>query len=131
MTTQENDVARLRLSFDPSANTPTNITAASLALAKWYDANPSVQRLWGITETKTLRVLVSLEPTHDSDDVYPAWVGNCQSWARQLHMLTGQPVQLELVGDSPLDGIDFRADSTIVADLFWRDSTLIPSHTAV
>jgi len=110
---------------------PRNITAESLALAKWYDANPTVQRLWGIRDAQALRVVVALEPTLDSDDVSPAWVANCQAWARELHLLTGAAVQLELVGESPLDGIEFRAESVIVADLFWRDATLIPPHMAV
>jgi len=46
-------------------------------------------------------------------------------------LLTGAAVQLELVGESPLYGIEFRAESAIVADLFWRDATLIPPHMAV
>jgi hypothetical protein len=121
----------MKLSLDPSVFAPRNITAESLALAKWYDAHPDVQRLWGITDAQTLRVVVSIEPTHDSDDVYPTWVANGQTWARELHTLTGRAVELELVGESPLDGIEFRAESVIVADLFWRDATLIPPHIAV
>jgi hypothetical protein len=45
--------------------------------------------------------------------------------------LTGAAVQLELVGESPLDSIEFHAESIIVADLFWRDATLIPPHIVV
>lgn len=116
----------MKLSLDPSVAAPRNITAESLALAKWYDANPTVERLWGIRDAQTLRVVVSLAPTHDGDDVSPAWVANCQTWARELPLLTGSAIQLELIGESPFDGIEVHAESIIVADLFWRDATLIP-----
>jgi hypothetical protein len=121
----------MKLSLDPFITRPRNVTSESLALAKWYDAHPTIQRLWGIRDARTLRVVVLLEPTHDSDDVYPAWVANCQTWARELHLLTGRVVQLELVGESPLDEIEFCAENVIVADLFWRDATLIPPYIAV
>lgn len=121
----------MRLSLEPSVIAQSNVTAESLALAKWYDANPTIQRLWGIRDVQTLRVVVALEPTPDGDDVYPAWAANYQTWVRELHFLTRSPVQLELVGESMLDGIDFHAEGVIVADLFWRDATLIPPHTVV
>jgi hypothetical protein len=116
----------MKLSLDPSVTAPRNITTESLALAKWYDAHPAIQRLWAITDTQTLRVVVLIEPTHDSDDVYPAWIANRQTWARELRLLTGSAVQLELVGEPPLDGIEVHAESILVADLFWRDATVIP-----
>ena len=116
----------MKLSPDPSVIASRNVTAESLALAKWYDANPAVQRLWGIRCAQTLRVVVSIAPTPDGDDVSPAWVANCRTWARELHFLTRSVVQLELVGESMLDGIAFDAEGVIVADLFWRDATLIP-----
>ena len=119
----------MRLSLDPSDIAPRNATAESLALAKWYDANPAVQRLWGIREARMLRVVVSLVPTPDGDDVYPAWAANCRTWARELHFMTRSPVQLEAVGEPMLDGIEIDADGTVVADLFWRDATLIPPVT--
>jgi hypothetical protein len=118
----------MKLSADPSATGPRN-AAESLALAKWYDANPAVQRLWAIRDAQTLRVVVSLEPTPDGDDVYPVWVANYQAWARGLQLLTGSAIQLELVDESPLDGIDVHTETTLVADLFWRDATIIPPHT--
>ena len=115
----------MRLSLDPSDIAPRNATAESLALAKWYDANPAVQRLWGIREARMLRVVVSLVPTPDGDDVYPAWVANYQAWARGLQLLTRRAVQLELVDESPLDAIEVHTESILVADLFWRDATVI------
>jgi hypothetical protein len=121
----------MTLNPDPSVIASRNLAAESLALAKWYDANPAVQHLWGIRDAQTLRVVVSIAPTPDGDDVYPAWVANCRAWARELHFLTRSVVQLELVGESMLDGIELDAEGVIVADLFWRDATLIPPHTAV
>ncbi len=116
--------------LDTPVTTPETVSAEAVALANWYDANPAVRRLWGIREARTLRVAVSLESTHDGDDIYPAWLAHCQAWARELQRVTGRTVQLELVGESPLGGIEFHAEGTIVADLFWRDATLIPPHTA-
>lgn len=121
----------MKLSLDPYVTAPRNRTAESLALAKWYDANPAVQRLWGIRDPQALRVVVSLAPTHDGDDVSPAWIANCRTWARELHSLTGSPIHLELVDESAFEGIDVHAESAIVADVYWRDATLIPPHTAV
>jgi hypothetical protein len=121
----------MKLSLDPPVTAPRNISAESLALAQWYAANPTVQRLWGISDAQTLRVVVSLEPTPDGDDVYPAWVANCQTWARELHLLTRRAVQLDLVGESPLDSIEFHAESIVVANLFWRDATVIPPRIAM
>ena len=60
----------MRLSIDPSVIASRNVTAESLVLGKWYDANPAVQRLWGIRDARTLRVVVSIAPTPDGDDVY-------------------------------------------------------------
>lgn len=119
----------MKLRLDTPVKVPKTITAEAVALANWYDANPAVRRLWGIQDAVTLRVAVALESTHDGNDIYPAWLAHCQAWARDLNRLTGKAVELELVGDSPLDGIEFHAESTIVADLFWRDATLIPPHT--
>jgi hypothetical protein len=61
----------MELSLDQSITRPRDITSESLALAKWYDAHPGVQRLWGISDTQALRVVVLIEPTYDGDDVYP------------------------------------------------------------
>lgn len=114
--------------LDPANTGTRHDISESLALANWYQSNPVVRRLQGIQVAQALRVVISIEPSFDSDDVYPAWVANCQQWARELNALTGQIVQLELVGAFPLDGMEFRAGRDIVADLFWRDATLDPSH---
>jgi hypothetical protein len=121
--------AWMKLSLDPSDTTPPEITAESLALADWYDAHPAVRRLWGIRDVRSLRVVVSIGLTHD-DDIHPAWVSNRQAWTHELHLLTGRAIQLELVGDCSLDDIEFPAGSVLVANLFWRDATLVPPEIA-
>ena len=114
----------MKLGLDPSVTARRNITAESLALAWWYDSKPAVRRLWGIKDAQRLRVIVALEPTHDNNDIYPVWFANTQAWASELHLCTGNPVQLELIHESPCDGIEIDAGSVIIADLFWRDATL-------
>jgi hypothetical protein len=114
----------MKLSLDPSVTAPRKITAESFALAWWYDSQPAVRRLWGIKEAQMLRVIVAVEPTPDNDDISPAWFANAEAWASQLHLCTGSSVQLELIHESPFDGIEIDADSVVIADLFWRDATL-------
>lgn len=118
----------MKLSFDPSVTAPRNITAESLALTRWYDSQPAIRRLWGIKDAQKLRVIVAVAPTHDNDDIYPAWFANTEAWASQLHSYTGSPVQLELIHELPFDGIEIDAGSVIIADLFWRDATLNQPH---
>jgi hypothetical protein len=118
----------MKLSLDPSVAAQQNITAESLALAWWYDSHPTLRRLWGIKVAQKLRVIVAVEPTHDDDDIYPAWFANTEAWVSELHLYTGSPVQLEFVHESPFDGIEIDAGSIIIADLFWRDPTLNQPH---
>jgi len=114
----------MKLSVDPSFTAPQTVTAESVALASWYDSQPAVQRLLGIKDAEKLRVIVALEPTLDSDDIYPVWFANARAWASELHLYTRRPVQLELVYGHPFDGIEIGAGSVIIADVFWRDATL-------
>jgi len=104
-----------------------HVTRESLVLSEWYDAHPSVRRLWGIRTRNELRVVIAVEPTLDSDDISPTWLGNSDVWRHELRRATGVPVKLELIDDSR--GIEVGGDCVIVADLFWRDSTLIPHYT--
>jgi len=121
----------MRLNLDPTAVAPLDATPESRALAGWYDANPAIRRLWGIRDPQTLRVIVALEPTHDGDDVFPAWAANYRAWARELRSLTRSAVQLELFTESAFDDIDLRAESVVIADLFWRDPAVIPSPASL
>ena len=118
----------MKLSVDPSFTAPRTITAESVTLASWYDCQPAVRRLWGIKDAEKLRVIVALEPTLDSDDIYPVWFANAKEWASELHLYMSRPVQLELISGPPFDGIEIGAGSVIIADLFWRDSTLNQPH---
>jgi hypothetical protein len=94
------------------------------ALTQWYAAHSAFRRLWAIQESQRMRVVVMLEPTNDGDDIYPAWLANGQQWARELESRIAEPVQLEVV-DEPF-AAEFVAgiDGLLVAELFWRDSSL-------
>lgn len=118
----------MKLSIDPSVTVPQNVTAESLALARWYDSHPAVRRLWGVKVAQGLRVIVAIEPTLDNDDVLPGWLANTEAWSRELHLQTGICVQLELVKDLTCDGIEVDPGSVLIADLFWRDGTLNQPH---
>lgn len=95
-------------------------------LAQWYAAHSAFRRLWAIKESQRMRVIVMLEPTHDGDDIYPAWLANGHEWTRELQVRMAGPVQLEVV-DEPF-AAEFAAgiDSVLVAELFWRDTSLSP-----
>jgi hypothetical protein len=94
------------------------------ALTQWYAMHSAFRRLWAIKEPQRMRVVVMLEPTHDGDDIYPAWLANGQEWVRELQGRIAEPVQLEVV-DEPF-AAEFVAgiDGLLVAELFWRDSSL-------
>jgi hypothetical protein len=115
----------MRLGLDPLDVAPWHLTAESIALAAWYDSHPVVRRLWGIKTLQLLRVIVSVEATHDNSDIFPLWLGHSGNWLQELELGTGRAVQLELFEEGPFDGIHVEAGSVVIADLFWRDSTLI------
>ena len=94
------------------------------ALTQWYATHSAFRRLWAIKEPQRMRVVVMLEPTHDGDDIYPAWLANGEEWARDLQGRIAEPVQREVV-DEPF-AAEFVAgiDGFLVAELFWRDSSL-------
>jgi hypothetical protein len=93
----------------------------SAPLAAWYAAHSSVRRLWAIRDASGLRVLVTLEPTHDGNDTYPVWVANCNAWADELQSCTEASVRLELLDEPMFDGAAIDAESLLVATLSWRD----------
>jgi len=115
----------MKLRSEASVTEAQTMTAESLSLARWYDSEPAVRRLWGIRTTQGIRVIVVIEPSHDSDDVYPSWLANARAWARELGLHTGSSVQLELIQESQINRTaPDVADGIIIADLFWRDATL-------
>jgi hypothetical protein len=114
----------MRLSLQPSRIPPQDVGPESLALSAWYDSQPIVRRLWGIRRTRTLRVILAVEATHDNSDVLPVWLSRCATWADELRRHTGAPVHLELLDELLLEGIELDPDGIVIADLYWRDATL-------
>jgi hypothetical protein len=99
-------------------------TAAFVVLAKWYTAHSAFRRLWAVKESQRMRVIVMLEPTHDGDDIYPAWLANGHEWSRELQSQMDAPVQLEVMDQPFLAELAAGVDGVLVAELFWRDSDL-------
>ena len=95
----------------------------SAAFAAWYATLSSVRRLWAVRNSYQLRIFVTLESTHDDCDAYPAWLANCDSWARELQLCTGYPVRLERLDEPILDGAMIDAEGAIVTTRSWRDPT--------
>jgi hypothetical protein len=118
----------MRISINPSVSRPEHVTAEALALAGWYDSHPAIRRLWGIKVEQWIRVIVSIEPTLDNDDIIPAWLANTAAWSKELRLQTGSRIRLELIKDLPCDGIEVDPGSVLIADMFWRDATLNQPH---
>jgi hypothetical protein len=113
----------MKLSLDPLATVPRHITAEAEALAAWYDAHPTIRRLWAIRDAQALSVIVTLEPTVDNSDTYPAWFACNQGWAREIRSITGSPVELELLDEPTVDEFEIDLEGEIVAAISWRDPT--------
>jgi hypothetical protein len=108
---------------DPSLN---DVSAVLVVLSEWYAARSAVRRLWAISEPQRMRVIVTLEPTHDGNDIYPAWLANGHKWAHELQLRMDVPVQLEVMDESFLAELAAGVDGVLVAALFWRDSSMPP-----
>ena len=91
-------------------------------LTQWYAAHAAFRRLWAIKESQRLRVMVMLEPTHDGDDIYPAWLANGHAWVRELQSQIDATVRLEVMDQPFLAELAAGVDGALVAELFWRDS---------
>ena len=87
-------------------------------LAKWYAAHSLIRRLWAFWDAERMRVIVTLEPTHDGDDVYPVWLARAYEWTSELQLLMDAAVELEVM-DKPAG-----MDGVLVAELSWRDSSI-------
>ena len=105
---------------------PSPVTAAFVVLAKWYAAHSVVRRLWAIKESQRTRVIVTLEPTRDGNDISPAWLANGHEWAHELQLRMDGPVQLEVMDEPPLAEFATGVDDVLVAELFWRDPSMPP-----
>ena len=73
-----------------------------------------------------MRVIVTLEPTHDGDDIYPAWLANGHEWAHDLQTRMDGPVELEVSDTAFLAEFVAGADGVLVAELSWRDPSTPP-----
>lgn len=113
----------MKLSLDPSVAPPRHVTAESVALAAWYDAHPTVRRLWGIRDRHMLGVIVTLEPTVDNNDTYPTWFACSRGWSQEIQRITGSVVKLELIEEPLVEEFDVDIEGDIIAALNWRDPT--------
>lgn len=111
----------MKLSLDPAAMAPSHVTAEGEALADWYDAHPTIRRLWAIRSELALNVIVTLEPTVDNNDTYPAWFACSRGWAQEIQLLIGGTVSLEMLEEPPVDEFEIGLDGEIIAALDWRD----------
>jgi hypothetical protein len=55
-------------------------------------ARGAVRRLWAFKASQGMRIIVTLEPTHDGDDICPAWLANGYEWARKLQLRMARAV---------------------------------------
>src|SRR5262245_48820433 len=114
----------MKLSLDPGISMPQHISAEAEALAAWYDSRPAIRRLWAIREKETLCVLVTLEPTVDNSDIYPAWFACNQGWAREIQSITGgSDVSLEMLEEPTVSEFEVEYEGEVVAAISWRDPT--------
>jgi hypothetical protein len=111
----------MKLSLDPAVTAPLHVTAEGEALADWYDAHPTIRRLWAIRSALALNVIVTLEPTVDNSDTYPAWFACSRGWAQEIQVLTGGTVSLEMLEEPPVTEFEIELDGEIVAAFNWRD----------
>lgn len=113
----------MKLNLNPALTAPRRITAESEALAGWYDAHPTVRRLWAIRNGRSLSVIVTLEPTMDNGDVYPAWFACSKGWAREMESIAGNVVNLQLLDEPSACEFEVDLDGEVVAAMSWRDPT--------
>ena len=115
----------MKISLNLSLEAPQHGCASSGALARWYEEQAGVRRLWAIrpTDDTALRVIVMLEPSLDGDEISPAWMAHGSRWARELREQLNAAVQLERI-DGPLpDEFEIDGDGVVLSALCWRDST--------
>jgi hypothetical protein len=93
----------------------------STVVATWYATHSDIRRLRAIEDSQGVRIIVTLEPTLDGNDTYPAWIANSVSWAHELQLRIDSPVTLELIAEPAFEEIERQGDGVIVADLCWRD----------
>jgi hypothetical protein len=100
------------------------LPASTVVLAEWYAAHPSVRRLWAIGESQRMRIVVTLEPTPDSDDLYPSWLANGRQWAHELQSRMEVAVHMEVVYEPVFSGLAPGIEGVLVAEIHWRDPSM-------
>lgn len=114
----------MKLRLDTTRDALPQVTAESEALSEWYDAHPNIRRLWAIRDAEALSVILTLEPTVDNGDTYPAWFACNQAWAREIQSVTGSIlVKLELLDEPVVDEFEIALEGEIIAAINWRDPT--------
>ena len=98
-------------------------------VAAWYALNPDVTRVWVFDSEKAasgaargVRVLVTLAPVCDSDDVEPIWLARCKRWQNELERLMGRTVHLDRF-EGELECTPFADDPrrpACLAAIRWR-----------
>ncbi len=80
--------------------------------------------MWAIRDAQTLRVIVTLDPTIDNSDVYPAWLANSDRWSQQLRSHPDCFVELELISGPVIDETETAVKGELVVAMCWRDPTV-------
>jgi hypothetical protein len=113
---------RMSVALDRVTSENPEVAVISVRLARWYDAHPSIRRLWAIEEDSLLAVYVSLEPTSDGDDCLPVWLAMNHHWRRDLQSITRREVHLRFVPSDVLPTSYVNGDAMIIAEVDWRES---------
>ena len=113
----------MKISLDPTDVIPRHVTAEAEALADWYDAHPTIRRLWAFRDLQLLSVILTVEPTMDGDDTYPAWFACSRGWTHEIQAIAGGSVKLELLDEPSVNEFEIDVEGEIVAAISWRDPT--------
>lgn len=100
------------------------LEVAAAELVHWYTSHSLIRRLWAIEEVEALRVVVTLEPTPDGDDVEPAWLANSRMWAHELQRRMHRVVRLEMISDPAHIEAILDPERTLVTAISWRDPSI-------
>jgi hypothetical protein len=101
-----------------------SLELAAAELVDWYTSHSLIRRLWAIEELEALRIVITLEPTPDGDDMEPAWLANSRTWAQELERRMHRTVRLELISDAAHIELILDGERTLVTAISWRDSSI-------
>lgn len=126
---QPRSPAVLHRSETPSGSRGALMNLDVAVLAEWYASHSVVRRLWAIEEPAVIRIIVTLEPTLDSDDTEPAWLANSWRWAHELEFRAHRSVRLEMIND-PSHIASVCDLNALIAAISWRDPEYWTSQPA-